>query len=99
MQTNVNASAPILGLLAPVDSAVPAEANQLYPTGVHFRAASVGLATMTPEGYDAVLDRIAPTAAELARQGAEAIILMGTSLSFFKGAAFNRELTQRVVEA
>jgi arylmalonate decarboxylase len=92
-------SAPVLGLLAPVDSAVPPEANSLYPTGVRFRAASVGLATMTPEGYDEVLDRIAPTAAELARQGAQAITLMGTSLSFYKGAAFNRELTQRVARA
>src|SRR5512147_1584462 len=87
-------SVPVLGLLAPVDSAVPPEANLLYPTGIRFRAASVGLATMTPDGYDKVLDRIAPTAAELARQGAQAITLMGTSLSFYKGAAFNRELTR-----
>ena len=83
-------SAPVLGLLGPVESAPPPEANMLYPTGVRFRAASVGLATMTPEGYDEVLDRLAPTAAELAREGAQAITLMGTSLSFYKGAAFNR---------
>jgi len=92
-------SAPVLGLLAPVDSSVPPEASILYPTGVRFRAASVGLARMTPDGYDEVLDRIAPTAAELARQGALAITLMGTSLSFYKGAAFNRELTQHVARA
>jgi arylmalonate decarboxylase len=90
---------PVLGLLGPVESTVPPEANSLYPTGVRFRAASVGLATMTPAGYDAVLDRIPPAAAELARQGARAITLMGTSLSFYKGAAFNRELTQRVAQA
>jgi arylmalonate decarboxylase len=92
-------SAPALGLLGPVESAVPVEAGILYPSGVRFLAASVGLATMTPEGYDKVLDRIAPTAAALARQGARAIILMGTSLSFYKGAAFNRELTQRLAQA
>jgi arylmalonate decarboxylase len=90
---------PVLGLLAPVESSVPLEANILYPAGVRFRAASVGLKMMTPDGYDEVLDRIAPTAAELARQGARAITLMGTSLSFYKGAAFNRELTQRIVKA
>ena len=90
---------PVLGLLAPVDSAVPPEASSLYPTGVRFQAASVGLAKMTPDGYDEVLDRIEPTAAGLARQGALAITLMGTSLSFYKGAAFNRELTQRVARA
>ena len=101
--TAVNADdapgAPVLGLLAPVESTVPSEANTLYPTGVRFLAASVGLAKMTPEGYDEVLDRIAPTAAALASQGARAITLMGTSLSFYKGAAFNRELTQRVARA
>ncbi len=93
------AGSPTLGLLGPVESSVPAEAGQLYPSGVRFLAASVGLKKMTPEGYDQVLERIAPTAAALARQGAQAIILMGTSLSFYKGAAFNRELTHRVAQA
>lgn len=91
--------APVLGLLGPVESTAPPEANLLYPTGVRFLAASVGLKTMTPDGYDAVLERIAPAAKALARQGAQAITLMGTSLSFYKGAAFNRELTQRVAQA
>ena len=62
------AGTPVLGLLGPVETAVPPEANMLYPKGVKFRAASVGLKTMTPAGYDAVLDRIGPTAAELARR-------------------------------
>jgi arylmalonate decarboxylase len=90
---------PTLGLLGPVDAAVPPEANLLYPAGVRFLGASLGLATMTPEGYDQVLDRIAPLAARLAQQGAAAITLMGTSLSFYKGSAFNQELTRRVASA
>jgi arylmalonate decarboxylase len=90
---------PTLGLLAPVESSVPPEATALYPTGVRFLAKSIGLAKMTPAGYDAVLDHIAPTARALASQGAQAITLMGTSLSFYKGAGFNRELTRRVAEA
>jgi len=96
---NATASAPVLGLLGPVETTVPPEATTLYPSGVRFEAASVGLATMTPEGYDAVLERIAPTAKALAQRGAQAIALMGTSLSFYKGAAFNRELTRRVAQA
>lgn len=99
VNANAAASTPVLGLLAPVETTVPPEATTLYPTGVRFEAASVGLATMTPEGYDAVLDRIPPTAKALAQRGAQAIALMGTSLSFYKGAAFNRELTRRVTEA
>jgi arylmalonate decarboxylase len=95
----VAGSAPMLGLVSPVDLAVPPEAAIMYPTGISFQAASVGLKTMTPQGYDQVLDRIAPVAKELGSQGAQAIVLMGTSLSFYKGAAFNRELTQRMVTA
>jgi len=93
------ATIPVLGLVSPVDLTVPPEAVALYPTGVHFEAGSVGLKAMTPEGYDLVLDRIAPVARSLAVRGAQAIALMGTSLSFYKGAAFNRELTRRMVEA
>ncbi len=99
VDANGAAPAPILGLLAPVDAAVPPEADILYPAGLRFKAASLGLKTMTPEGYDEVLDRLAPAAGALARQGARAITLMGTSLSFYKGAAFNRELTQRIAAA
>lgn len=90
---------PTLGLVQPVDSTVPPEAATLYPTGIRFEAASIGLKTMTPEGYDQVLDRIAPTARALSLDGAQAIVLMGTSLSFYRGAAFNRELTQRMSTA
>jgi arylmalonate decarboxylase len=90
------AADPMLGLIMPVDPTVPPEAAAMYPTGIRFEAANVDLKTMTPEGYDAVLERIAPAAKALSLQGARAIVLMGTSLSFYKGAAFNRELTQRV---
>lgn len=71
----------------------------MYPTGLRFEAASVGLKRMTPKGYDEVLERIVPAAKALRLQGAQAIVLMGTSLSFYKGAAFNRELTQRLSAA
>jgi arylmalonate decarboxylase len=86
----------MLGLVMPVDPSVPPEAAAMYPTGVRFQAASVVLKTMTPQGYDEVLERIAPAAQALSLQGAQAIVLMGTSLSFYKGAAFNRELTERL---
>jgi arylmalonate decarboxylase len=99
VNTSGAARTPTLGLLAPVDAFIPSEANILYPRGVRFRGVSLGLARMTPEGYDQVIERIAPMAKELAQQGAAAITLMGTSLSFYKGAAFNRELTQRIALA
>jgi arylmalonate decarboxylase len=90
---------PMLGLIMPVDPPVPPEAAAMYPTGIRFQATGLDLKTMTPKGYDEVLERIAPAAQALRLQGAQAIVLMGTSLSFYKGAAFNRELTQRVSTA
>ncbi len=71
----------------------------MYPVGVEFLIEGLGLETMTPAGYDSVIDRIAPAAQALARQGAHAIVLMGTSLSFYKGAAFNRSLADSIREA
>ena len=47
---------------------------------------------MTPEGYDKAVPKILPAAEELAKQGANAISIMGTSLTFYKGAAFNNDL-------
>ena len=87
------ASEPVLGLISPVAAPVPPEARTLYPSGVRFITTDVGLAAMTPDGYDQVLDRIAPAAGSLVAQGAQAIALLGTSLSFYQGAAFNRSLT------
>jgi arylmalonate decarboxylase len=90
---------PTLGLIFPVARPVPPEALAMYPTGIRFINAEVGLKTMTPEGYDAVIDRIGPSAEKLAAQGANAIVLMGTSLSFYKGAAFNERLTETLKKA
>jgi arylmalonate decarboxylase len=71
----------------------------MYPTGVKFITVGLGLKTMTPEGYDAVIDRIGPAGEQLAEQGANAVVLMGTSLSFYKGAAFNVRLTETLRKA
>jgi arylmalonate decarboxylase len=97
--TALRASTPsVLGLIEPVDVTVPPEAAVLYPDA-RFEARALGLKSMTPAGYDQVLERIAPAARALARTGAQAIVLMGTSLSFYRGATYNRELTRRMREA
>ena len=77
----------------------PPEGLAMYPTGVKFISVGLGLKTMTPEGYDAVIDRIGPAGEQLAKQGANAVVLMGTSLSFYKGAAFNERLTETLKKA
>lgn len=94
------AADPVLGMIfPPANYPVPPEATLLYPTGIKFLAEGVGLERMTPEGYDKVIDRIVPAAQRLAKQGANGISLMGTSLSFYKGAAFNKQLAENIAKA
>ena len=98
--TTADAADPKLGLIYPViNTPVSPEARQMYPTGITFLPQSLPLKELTPDGYDQVVDKIVPLAKTLADQGAQAITLMGTSLSFYKGAAFNRELTQAMIKA
>ena len=94
------AAPPKLGLIYPgAGGNVSPEAKRMYPTGIDFIATGVGLGEMTPEGYESVVDKIAPAAKMLAGQGAQGIAVMGTSLTFYKGAAFNREITRAVERA
>jgi arylmalonate decarboxylase len=86
----------VLGMIVPRQVPVPEEAPAMYPHGVNFLVEGVGLVTMTPEGYDSVIDRIVPAALRLKERGAQAIALMGTSLSFYKGAEFNDELRKAI---
>jgi arylmalonate decarboxylase len=90
----------ILGMIfPPANYPVPPEAKLMYPNGITFLAEGVGLERMTPAGYDAVIDKIVPAAMKLAKQGANAVSLMGTSLSFYKGAAFNQQLADSIHKA
>lgn len=95
-----SADEPVLGMIfPPANTPVPPEARLMYPTGVRFLATGVGLERMTPEGYDKVVDRIVPAAQRLASKGANAICVMGTSLTFYKGAAFNEQLQSSITKA
>jgi len=88
---------PLLGLIAPpADYPVPPEGIALYGRDIRFLVHGLGLTSMTPEGYDAVIDKIVPFAKEQARAGASAISIFGTSLTFYKGAAFNQKLIDDV---
>jgi arylmalonate decarboxylase len=95
-----SASEPVLGLIfPPANLPVPPEAKLMYPSGVRFLATGVGLERMTPAGYDQVFDRIVPAAGKLAAEGANAICVMGTSLTFYKGAEFNERLNQSITKS
>ncbi|MEY4642415.1 MAG: hypothetical protein RLZZ227_2409 [Pseudomonadota bacterium] len=89
-----------LGLIfPPAGRGVPEEGLALYGDRIEYLIENLGLETMTPEGYDAVLERIGPCAERLAALGAEAIVLTGTSLTFYRGEAYNQEVTRLVRDA
>ncbi len=91
---------PLIGMIVPpAAGAVPPEAPALYPEGARFIAEGLGLERLTPDGYDAVIDDVVGAAERLAARSADVVVLMGTSLSFYRGAVFNRSLISAMREA
>jgi len=84
---------PHLGLIVPPKAGqVPIDGPLLYGTRIRFSARGLGLGEISTRGYTEVIDSVIGKALELKEEGVSAISLMGTSLSFFRGAAFNRQL-------
>ncbi len=88
---------PIGLIVPPASGEVPRDAPRLYPN-IEFRARGLALGEVTPRGYDEVIDKVVGVAKELSDDGAVAVSLMGTSLSFYRGVDFNRELQERMAE-
>jgi len=91
--------APVLGLIFPTSTRGFEEGVTMYGDRLHFEHAKLGLEQMTPEGYDSVIPLIPAAAKELAAKGVDAIELTGTSLTFYKGEAFNQKLREAVTKA
>ena len=91
------ADAPTVGLIfPPANYPIPPDAGRLYPSGVRFIGNGLGFNGMTIESYNEAIPRAMPRAQELAAQGANLISVFGSSITFYKGAAFNEELTKQV---
>ena len=91
---------PIIGMIVPPAAGeVPAEPLQMYPQGVRFIAEGLALGKLTPEGYDQVIGRVEAVSRSLQAKGANAIVLMGTSLSFYRGPQSNAELIRIMRQA
>jgi arylmalonate decarboxylase len=63
---------------------VPFEGPIMYP-GVRFIPRGVGVRNLTPEGYEPAWNGILPAAEHLAKQSVDAIMVIGTSLTFYRG--------------
>jgi arylmalonate decarboxylase len=95
----MGSSAHIVGLVVPESvNAIPAEAAAMYPQ-LSFRAQGIGLKSLSTAGYDEAIERVVPAAQSLKGQGAQAIMVIGTSLTFYRGAAFNQRLTENLFAA
>ena len=91
---------PVLGLIfPPLNRGVPEEGVAMYGERLKFVVTGIGVEQMTPEGFDAVVSRIPAAAEKLAAAGADAIELTGTSLTFYKGEAYNQQLREAVTKA
>ena len=85
-----------IGLVVPsATDTVPPEGPMMYPD-VTFIALGVGVRAMTSEGYDAAFDAIVPAAKELAKQDVDAIMVIGTSLTFSRGYEAHRQLLEQL---
>ena len=92
---------PHLGLIVPpAAGAVPVDGPLLYCERIRFSARGLGLGEISTRGYLDVIDSVVEKAVALKKEeGVSAISLMGTSLSFFRGAAFNRQLEVEMARA
>jgi arylmalonate decarboxylase len=90
---------PTIGLIfPPADYPLPPDAHRLFPSGVGFVSNGLGFTGMTIEGYEEAIPRVGPRAEELAAQGADLISVFGSSITFYRGAAFNEALVKRVTD-
>jgi len=85
-----------IGLVVPfATDRVPDEGPMMYPS-VKFMPRGVGVRALTPEGYEAAWNAIVPAAKELAERGVDAIMVIGTSLTFYRGYEAHQELLDRL---
>lgn len=89
--------APTAGLIfPPLDYPIPPDAERLFPHGLRFISNGVGFNGMSIESYEEAIPRVLPRAADLAAEGADLISVFGSSITFFRGAEFHRELMNSV---
>jgi arylmalonate decarboxylase len=85
-----------IGLVVPfAEDKVPDEGLQMYPQ-MHFVPKGVGVRSLTPEGYAAAFDAIPAAADALVKKGVDAIMVIGTSLTFYRGPEAHDRLLERL---
>ena len=81
-------------IVPPAAGLVPQDGPMLYGDRVKFIARGLGIAAVSPDGFNPVMESIVEKARELRAAGAQVISLMGTSISFYQGPEFTESLRQ-----
>jgi arylmalonate decarboxylase len=85
-----------IGLVVPfAEDRVPDEGLQMYPA-MRFVPRGVGVRSLTPDGYAAAFDAIIPAAEHLAARRVDAIMVIGTSLTFYRGPEAHDRLLEQL---
>jgi arylmalonate decarboxylase len=91
---------PCIGLIVPpAHGEVPSDGPTLYGERVDFISRGLGIGAVSPAGFEPVIGSVLDKARELRDAGAQAISLMGTSISFYQGAQFTESLRAAMQEA
>ncbi|MDO5626149.1 MAG: aspartate/glutamate racemase family protein [Pseudomonadota bacterium] len=91
---------PTLGLIVPpAHGRVPDDGPRLYAGRVRFLARGLGIDHICANGFAPVIEAIRGHALALRDDGAHALSLMGTSLSFHRGLAFTEDLCAQMADA
>lgn len=91
---------PRVGLIVPpAGGPVPPECADLYSDAVDFDVADAALRSLDLAGYADAETRLPGLARLLADNGAAAVVLMGTSMSFYRGRAHAEALAQMLADA
>jgi arylmalonate decarboxylase len=89
---------PLIGLIVPPRGPFLPPDSRRYP-GTDFAVEGLGIDEMTVPDFDASRERIVEAAATLGRRGVNAIAMLGTSLSFFRGPAYNADIREKIEQA
>jgi len=87
---------PVVGLIVPkTTNTIPPDASSMYPD-IRFVARGVGVQELSEAGYQKAWEAIVPAAHELAKCDVQAIMVMGTSLTFYRGHEAHQDLLERL---
>lgn len=89
-----------IGLIVPPkDGGVPPEAQAIYGSQIEFVSYGLGIEQMTEADFANALENLEGAVKTLLDQGVDAISVMGTSLTFFRGRRGNENIIKRLQQS